>query len=87
LLHHLEHVLGIPTDHGELGAEIERWQSLHDEAVAEDAQASSYVRMLERQFDQRSEALLPSGDDLAAELEAFLKDLEFPDDPPQPEQP
>ena len=80
LLHHLEHVLGIPTDHAELAAEIERWQSLHDEAVAEDAQAGVYVRMLEHQFDQRSEASLPSGDDLAAELEAFLKDLENPEE-------
>ena len=75
LLRHLEHVLGVPTGHGELSAEIERWQSLHDEAVAEDSQASGYVRMLERQFDQRAEAMLPTGDDLAAELEAFLKDL------------
>ena len=75
LLRHLEHVLGVPTGHGELSAEIERWQSLHDEAVAEDSQASGYVRMLERQFDQRTEAMLPTGDDLAAELEAFLKDL------------
>ena len=81
LLHHLEHVLGVPTDHVELAAEIERWQSLHDEAVAEDAQAISYVRMLERQFDQRAEALLPTSEDLAAELEAFLNDLEFPDEP------
>jgi predicted ATP-grasp superfamily ATP-dependent carboligase len=81
LLHHLEHVLGVPTDHVELAAEIERWQSLHDEAVAEDAQAVSYVRMLERQFDQRAEALLPTSEDLAAELEAFLNDLEFPDEP------
>ncbi|CAB4678206.1 MAG: hypothetical protein F2659_00105 [Actinobacteria bacterium] len=80
LLHHLEHVLGVPTDHVELAAEIERWQSLHDEAVAEDAQAISYVRMLERQFDQRAEALLPTSEDLAAELEAFLNDLEFPDE-------
>ncbi|MCU1399181.1 MAG: hypothetical protein JWN62_2290, partial [Acidimicrobiales bacterium] len=51
-----------------------RWQSLHDEAVAEDPQAANYVQMLERQFDQRAEATLPSGDDLAAELEAFLRD-------------
>ena len=37
--------------------------------------------MLERQFDQRAEALLPTSEDLAAELEAFLSDLEFPDEP------
>src|SRR5205085_10954320 len=32
LLQHLEHVLGIPTGHGGLADEIERWGSLHDEA-------------------------------------------------------
>ena len=80
LLRHLEHVLGVPTGHGELAGEIERWQSLHDEAVAEDSQASAYVHMLERQFDQRAEATLVTGDDLAAELEAFLKGLDSPDE-------
>lgn len=76
LLRHLEHVLGISTGNADIDAEIERWQSLHDEAVAEDSQAGAYVRMLERQFDQRTEAMLPTGDDLAAELEAFLRDQE-----------
>ena len=79
LLLHLEHVLGVPTGHAELAGEIERWQSLHDEAVAEDPQAAAYVQLLERQFDHRAEASLPTGDDLAAELEAFLRDQ---DDPP-----
>jgi proteasome assembly chaperone (PAC2) family protein len=81
LLRHLEHVLGISTGNADIDAEIERWQSLHDEAVAEDAQAGAYVRMLERQFDQHTEAMLPTGDDLAAELEAFLRDQEPGDDP------
>ncbi|MCU1368010.1 MAG: hypothetical protein JWL72_3381 [Ilumatobacteraceae bacterium] len=80
LLEHLEHVLGVPTSHTELAGEIERWQSLHDEAVAEDPQAASYVQMLERQFDQRAEANMPTGDDLAAELEAFLRDQGAPGD-------
>ncbi|MCU1394143.1 MAG: hypothetical protein JWM34_2571 [Ilumatobacteraceae bacterium] len=88
LLRHLEHVLGVPTGHGDLAGEIERWQSLHDEAVAEDPQAASYVQLLERQFDQRSEANLPTGDDLAAELEAFLRDQERPgDDDPTTDDP
>jgi proteasome assembly chaperone (PAC2) family protein len=85
LLRHLEHVLGVPTDHGEMGPEIERWQSLHDEAVAEDSQATAYVGMLERQFDHRAEMNLPSGDDLAAQFEAFLRDQDDAgdgDDPP-----
>ena len=82
LLRHLEHVLGVPTGHAEMAGELERWQSLHDEAVAEDPQAAAYVQLLERQFDHRAEASLPTGDDLAAELEAFLRDQEDP--PPAP---
>jgi len=74
LLRHLEHVLGVATGHAELTGEIDRWQSLHDEAVAEDPQAAAYVQMLERQYDQNSEAMLPSADDLGAELEAFLRE-------------
>jgi hypothetical protein len=74
LLSHLEHVLGVPTGHAGLAEEAMRWRSLHDEAVAEDQQASAYVRMLEREYDRMAEASLPSGDDLAAELERFLRE-------------
>jgi proteasome assembly chaperone (PAC2) family protein len=74
LLQHLEHVLGIPTGAGRLHEEIARWGSLHDEAVAEDRQASDYVAMLEQDYDRRTEADLPSGDDLAAEFEKFLRE-------------
>jgi hypothetical protein len=41
---------------------------LHDEAVADDEQASAYVAMLEREYDQQSEEAIPSADDLAAEV-------------------
>ncbi len=74
LLSHLEHVLGLPTGHAGLAEEAMRWRSLHDEAVAEDQQASAYVGMLEREYDRKAEASLPSGDDLAAELERFLRE-------------
>ena len=73
LLQHLQHVLGIPTDHANLQKEIGRWQELHDAAVEGDPQASAYVHMLERRHDQLVEQNMPSGDDLAAELEEFLR--------------
>lgn len=79
LLRHLEHVLGVPTGHGRLAEECDRWGSLHDEAVADDGNAASYVRMLEHEYDRRAEASLPSADDLAAELERFLRE-QRPDD-------
>jgi proteasome assembly chaperone (PAC2) family protein len=73
LLQHLQHVLGIPTDHANLQQEISRWQELHDAAVEGDPQASAYVQMLEHRHDQLVEKNMPSGDDLAAELEEFLR--------------
>jgi hypothetical protein len=74
LLRHLEHVLGVPTWHAGLRDEIERWRSLHDEAVAEDPQARTYLELLEREHDRRTEASLTSGDDLAADFERFLRE-------------
>lgn len=84
LLRQLEHVLGVPTGHDEMGGEIERWQSLHDEAVSEDAQAVAYLRMLEHQFDGSAEAGIPTGEDLAAQFEAFLRDQQAGGDEPSP---
>jgi hypothetical protein len=53
---------------------------MHDEAVADDDQASAYVAMLEREYDGRSEAAIPSADDLAADFEKFLRDQRDEDD-------
>jgi PAC2 family len=74
LLQHLHHVLGVPVHTARLAAEAARRRVLHDEAVADDEQASAYVAMLEREYDQHSEAAIPSADDLAAEFERFLRD-------------
>jgi hypothetical protein len=74
LLQHLHHVLGVPVHTARLAAEAARRRVLHDEAVAEDEQATAYVAMLEREYDQHSEAAIPSADDLAAEFEKFLRD-------------
>lgn len=74
LLQHLQHVLRIPTDHANLQDEILKWQSLHDSAVEDDPQALGYIAMLERRHDQMTERMMPSGDDLAEELEAFLRE-------------
>jgi proteasome assembly chaperone (PAC2) family protein len=79
LLQHLERVIGIPTGHAALAEDAMRWRSLHDEAVAEDDHASSYVAMLEHDYDRKAEAQMPTGDDLAAEFERFLREQR--DDP------
>ncbi len=72
LLRHLEHVLGVPTRHTWFDEDIERWKSLHDDAVSEDDRALDYVRMLELEFDRRAEAAIPSGEDLAVEFQRYL---------------
>lgn len=74
LLRHLEHVLGFPTRHAELGDEVAHWAELHDRAVASDPQVAGYVRMLEREFDRRAEAMVPTADDLGAAFEEFLRE-------------
>ena len=74
LLRHLEHVLGVPTSHGLMYEEIQRWEELHDAAVDGDQQTEHYVKMLEEEFDRRTEASVPSGEDLAAEFERFLRE-------------
>jgi len=79
-------VLGEPTGHGGLIDDAARWRTLHDEAVGEDPQASAYVQMLEREYDRKAEAALPSGDDLAAELERFLRE-QRPDEGETPGEP
>jgi proteasome assembly chaperone (PAC2) family protein len=74
LLQHLGHVLGLPLAPTGFDDEVDRWRTLHDEAVLDDAQARAYVGMLEREYDRRAEAQLPTADDLAAEFERFLRD-------------
>jgi hypothetical protein len=73
---HLAHVLGVPVpdDDGELAVDIARWRSLHDEVVEGDPQLQMYVRMLEAEHDRRSEAAIPTADDLGAQFEQYLKD-------------
>lgn len=83
LLRHLEQVLGVPTRHSELAGEIARWRTLHDAAVEADDGARAFVRMLEIEYDRRRpDETLPSGDDLAAEFERYLRDRRG-DDPPK----
>jgi proteasome assembly chaperone (PAC2) family protein len=79
LLRNLEHVTGIPTGHGHLHERVEEWEQLVDEAVAENPEASGYLPQLEAEYDRQADEQLPSSDDLAAEFERYLREL---DDPP-----
>ena len=77
LLARLELVTGITTGHAAFDRPAADWRERVDAAVADDPEMTGYVRQLEQQIDE-SDDLLPSGDELAAQLEAFLR--ERPDD-------
>lgn len=73
---HLAHVLNVPAPERDtaFAEEIRRWRGLHDEVAQGDVQLQMYVKMLEHEFDKRSEAAIPSADDLGAQFEEFLRD-------------
>ena len=73
LLRRFELVTGVRTDHHEFEEPANDWRERVDAAVDDDPEIAAYVRQLESQVDE-SEDFLPSGDELAAELEAFLRD-------------
>ena len=58
-------------------ADLPRPRSQLVAAVAQDPDLTSYVQMLEERYDTRAEGdimNLPSGDELAYELERFLRE-------------
>jgi proteasome assembly chaperone (PAC2) family protein len=73
LLRRIQQITQVSTGYEDLDGDVTEWLRRVDSAVADDADSASYVARLERQVDS-DEELLPSGDDLAAELEAFLRD-------------
>ncbi len=73
LLRWFEQVSGVSTAYADLDGPAVDWQHQVDAAVAGDQDLVQYVQRLEAQADQTRE-LMPNGDDLAAELEAFLRE-------------
>ena len=71
LLRRFEQVTGVTTEYEELDGPAADWQKQVDAAVASDDEITAYVTRLETAIDE-DENLLPSGDELAAEFEAFL---------------
>ena len=77
LLDKLSGLLGMDVDTGELERTAETYQEQVSVAVSQDSDLSSYVSMLEERFDYQADQgprHLPSGDELAQELEGFLRD-------------
>jgi hypothetical protein len=74
LLRHVEHVTGAATGHVELDAAVADQRRRIDAAVVVDEHVRRYVETLEERHDDEEAAILPSGDELAAELERYLRD-------------
>jgi len=87
----LAELLGVEVETGELSEAAETYSEQVSEAVASDADTQAYVEELEQRsdaIDEVTEAEIPSGDSLAAELTRFLREREAngesdtPRDPP-----
>jgi|SRR5829696_3670826 len=77
LLESLSGLLGMDVDTSNLERGAAAYQEQVSAAVSQDSNLASYVRMLENRFDSQSDQEpkdLPSGDELARELEGFLRD-------------
>jgi proteasome assembly chaperone (PAC2) family protein len=85
LLSSLSSLLGMQVDTSHLERSASDYQEQVSAAVSQDSDLSSYVQMLEERFDSQAASgirNLPSGDELAQELEGFLREQRR-EDPPQ----
>lgn len=73
LLSRLELVLGVGSSRADLDEAAVEWRRQVDAAVREDPEIAEYVAELERTVDSTDE-LVPSAEELADELEAWLRE-------------
>ena len=73
LLERFERVTGMPTGWADLDGAARRWEDRVNEAMLENDEVVAYVRRLEAKADERAARQAPSGEDLAAEFERFLR--------------
>ncbi|MCP3939605.1 MAG: PAC2 family protein [Actinomycetia bacterium] len=78
LLRRLNTVLGVQTWPERLDSTVRDWEERVDSAIATDEEVLEYVHRLEQDADLRSRNELVSGDDLADEIERFLRDRDDP---------
>ncbi|MET0921439.1 MAG: PAC2 family protein [Acidimicrobiia bacterium] len=76
LLRNLEHLTGVATGSAALHERAAEWEVMVDEAISESPEARTYVPQLEARYDHDVAAAIPSSDDLAAEFEQYLRDLD-----------
>ena len=74
LLAEFEKVTGVRTEYADLDASVLDWEQRVSDAVEQDPEIIGYVRQLEEEADRAEATDLPSGDDLAAEFQKFLRE-------------
>ena len=74
LLQRFEQVTGIRTGWPDLDRAVAEWEERVSAAVSSDDEVVDYVHQLEEEVDRRATEELPSGDDLAAEFQRFLRE-------------
>jgi len=73
LLRKLEQVIGVDASSDDLDAAVLEWEERVSGAVGADEEVLEYVQRLEEEADRDAETNMPSGDDLAAEFQRFLR--------------
>ena len=73
LLRRLKGILGLETWPERLDSTVGEWDERIDAAIATDDEVLEYVKRLELDADMRARDEAISGDDLAAEIEKFLR--------------
>lgn len=73
LLERLERITGLATNWSGLDPDVREWESLVDQAMQQDNDVVSYVRLLEARADARTAEDMPSAEAIGAEFERYLR--------------
>ena len=74
LLAEFHYLMRVPTYHEELEGDVQYWESRVNEAIESDEEIVAYIEHLEKESDRIAEENLPSGDDLAFQIQKFLSE-------------
>lgn len=74
LMERLRDLVGLEIDTGEVELLAHGWEQKVTEAIDEDGNLAQYVRRLEEASGEPGHLELPDGEDLAAELERYLRE-------------
>ena len=78
LLEAIRDLLDLEIETGDMAGAVVEWRRQVDEAMAEDGNLRDYVRRLEEAASERGDDELPGADELAAEVERYLRGRDDP---------